>query len=210
MERRYDILLLRNRIDELRLEQKPFPEFSDKRDEIDQEILKIEKEILERQKDILNYEKGKFEYPWIFGNKSKKTQSRPSLPPLPAWGTPERIQFEREQAQKYYTAADNKIYLENWVEHERKLKRQRIMEKTKHKTLRSVLFGLRDLGRAFYESGKGGRDEKEYSLITLASQLYNAGILVYTETPEQLPENERKIAKEIIQKYLRFLHELRR
>lgn len=133
--------------------------------------------------------------------KEPETRTYVRSKPLPPYGTPERMKIEREIAHNMsFDMLEDRI--EQWIQHEIELKKQRIMYTTKHPTLRRFLFGLGDFWGGMTEDASDVRARKRNRRISVYDELKNSEIEIYTRTPDELPERERKIAKRIISKYI--------
>jgi hypothetical protein len=131
----------------------------------------------------------------------ERASQLPPSPPLPPIGSPERERIDRENAAQM-SFGEYMNRLESWIEYEKELKEQRAIVETQHRTLTKFFYGLRGFVGGMTESASDVRAMRHNRLVSCARELQQAGILMYKSTPDQLPENEKILAKRIISKYI--------
>jgi hypothetical protein len=118
------------------------------------------------------------------------------LPPPPPPHARERENAARISFGEYMNR------LQSWMEYEEDMKEQKAMAETHHRTLTRFYYTLKGFSGGFTENASDVRAMKHNRLVNCARELQQAGILIYTPTPDGLPEAERIAAKRIISKHI--------
>lgn len=125
----------------------------------------------------------------------------PRSPPVPTIERPERGKIERERAARM-SLGEYMNRLEDWFTYEEEQKEQRKMAETHHRTATKFFLDLKGFANAFIADSSDVKAAHHNRLFSCARELQQAGILIYTPTPDQLPENEKILAKRIVSKYI--------